>query len=172
MAEEEKKEAETPQQKNETGGGIDYASSLAKTKNFYEAKISNLEAEYQGQIDKMTQMVINGQTSEKKEPVVAEKVKSRLELYKEYKDNAPCTNMEYWQRQLDLRSATIRECGKDPWVNGNYGVPAPGMVVDATKMQAEATAMSNLAKTVQSIIDESEGDPAKFNYLFNSAVIY
>jgi hypothetical protein len=172
MAEEEKKEAETPNQKSETGGGIDYASLLAKTKKTYEAKISGLEAEYQGQIDKMTQMVIDGQTSEKKEPIVAEKVKSRLELYKEYKENPPCTNMEYWQRQLDLREATIREHGKDPWVNGSYGVPAPGMVVDATKMQAEATAMSNLAETVQSIIDESEGDPAKFNYLFSSAVLY
>ena len=171
MAEEEKKEAETPQKKSENGGGIDYASSLAKTKNFYEAKISDLEAEYQGQIDKMTQMVINGQKSEEK-PIVAEKVKSRLELYKEYKENPPCTNLEYWKRQLDLRNATIREYGNDPWVNGKYGTPAPGMVVDAAKMQAEETAMSKLAETVQSIIDESEGDPAKFNYLFNSAVIY
>lgn len=172
MAEEEKKEAETPQKKSENGGGMDYASSLAKTKNFYEAKISGLEAEYQEQIDKMTQMVINGQKSEQKEPVVAEKVKSRLELYKEYKENPSCSNLEYWQRQLDLREATIREYGNDPWVNGSYGKPAPGMVVDATKMQAESEAMSDLAKTVQGIIDESKGDPAKFNYLFNSAVLY
>ncbi len=168
MEDEKKEAAATPQEPSENGGGIDYASMIAKTKNYYEAEMSRREAASQEQIDKLTQMIVNGRESTPKSEPTPVKVKSRLELYKDYKENKPCSNAEYWQRQLDLREATIREYGKDPWVSGNYGEPAPGQRLNVS--YEEGQAMEELAGQIQLIIDESEGDPDKFNFLMNAAV--
>lgn len=161
MEEKEIKESETTTVQ-------DYASMLADVKSGYEAKLAKMDAEHKAEVKKMTDLVVNGQ---KPAPVTPEKVEdlpTRKDCYLKYKKNEATTNLEYWKTQLELRDATIREYGRDPWVTGSFGTLAPGMTLPDNPTEPEA--MKRMADTIKAIIEESDGDPAKFNFLLSSAV--
>lgn len=99
---------------------------------------------------KLLDAVVNGQLVEK--PNV-EKKANLDELRKNVFQNDHQTNLEYIDNVLKLRTALIESGQEDPFV-------PQGSKVNAT--QADYDRANKVARILQEMVDESEGDPAVF----------
>lgn len=158
MADEEIKRNE-----EEVVDNTDYIAAIKELKenSVEKGKYDTLKAENK----KLLDALVNGSDidTQSSQP----ELKSRLEYYKEYKENKFNTDLDYWTNFLNLREATIREYGKDPLVTGNYGLTPEGEKVEPAYGEQEA--MDNLCNGIAQMIDEADGDPNVFRILFESA---
>lgn len=148
----------------ETGMEQDYIQTIQDLKNntVSKADYEKIKADNKRLLDAYA----NGQKLEG-EQEEAPKLPTRVEILN--KDMSEIkTDLDYWQYQLDLRDATIRENKKDPWVTGNYGRDANGneMTIDYN----EATAMENLAENLKALIEEADGDATYFRTRAHAAL--
>ena len=86
-------------------------------------------------------------TEEAQKPTAAE---LRKQLFT---DNVSMSNLEYWQKTLDLRDAVIKETGKDPFLP--YGKKISPTVEDVE-------AANRVAAVVRECIDYADGDSRIF----------
>lgn len=145
-----------------------YASMLSEAIKSKDAEIAALKKAQAARVQELTDMVLNGTSTETEEKPEVEVCETRKELYKKYRENKFNSNLEYWENFLNLRDATIREYGKDPCVTGNYGRDANGNVVEPEYGEAEGIAEQ--LDLIKQIIEESEGDPRVFDLKMKAAV--
>ena len=145
-----------------------YASMLSEAIKSKDAEIAALKKAQAARVQELTDMVLNGTSTETEEKTDVEVLESRKELYKKYRENDFNSNLEYWENFLNLRDATIREYGKDPCVTGNYGVDVEGNHVDSAYGEAEA--IDKQLGLIRQFIEESEGDPTVFDLKMKAAV--
>jgi len=89
----------------------------------------------------------NSSTEDTSKPTAAE---LRKELYS---DNSNLTNLDYWQKTLDLRDLVIKETGKDPFL-------PYGKKIAPTAEDVEAA--NRVAEVVRECIDYADGDSRIF----------
>lgn len=79
---------------------------------------------------------------------------SAQELRKElYSDNVNLSNLDYWQKTLDLRDIVIKETGKDPFLP--YGQKI-------TPTTEDVAAANKVAEIVRECIEYADGDSRLF----------
>lgn len=140
---------------------IDAIKSL-KENSVSKDKYDALEAEKKQLLDAL----ISGQ--EVNLPDEGEKLGSRIEYYKKYKENKFSSNLEFWDNFCKLRKATIEEYGADPTVTGNFGLTPEGDRIEPS--YGEADAMEKEIGVIEQMIEEADGNPIVFDALMQSAI--
>ena len=114
---------------------------------------------------KLLEAMINGTELQSQS---AEKLDSRLEYYKKYKENKFNNDLEYWENFLNLRKATMKEYGADPCVTGNYGLTPEGGRANAAYGEAET--VQEQMEMIEDFVKEANGNPLIFETLLQSAM--
>ena len=142
----------------------DYISAIKEIKqnSVSKEKYDALEAEKKQLLDAL----VSGQ--EVNLPDEGEKLGSRLEYYKKYKENKFSSNLDFWDNFCKLRKATIEEYGADPTVTGNFGLTPEGDRIEPAYGEAEA--MEKEIGVIEQMIEEADGNPIVFDALMQSAI--
>lgn len=140
---------------------IDAIKSL-KENSVSKEKYDALEAEKKQLLDAL----VSGQDINL--PDEGEKLGSRLEYYKKYKENKFSSNLDFWDNFCKLRKATIEEYGADPTVTGNFGLTPEGDRIEPAYGEAEA--MEKEIGVIEQMIEEADGNPLVFDALMQSAI--
>lgn len=140
---------------------IDAIKSL-KENSVSKEKYDALEAEKK----QLLEALVNGQDVNL--PDEGEKLGSRLEYYKKYKENKFSSNLDFWDNFCKLRKATIEEYGADPTVTGNFGLTPEGDRIEPAYGEAEA--MEKEIGVIEQMIEEADGNPLVFDALMQSAI--
>lgn len=144
------------QQSEKSVAETDYASMLLDTKNQYEAKMRENEAQHAKTVADLTAMVINGQPVATSEPV--EEPRPLEELSKDLsKAVEKGITMDIFEKALALRDAVLKETGED--ISLPHGV-GPNGPVQPEYGQAEA--MNEQWDIVRQLLEVANGDPAVF----------
>lgn len=104
----------------------------------------------QEEIQKLTKFILDGKElpADKKAPTP-----SIAELQK-IRHNPDATNLEVVSASLGIREQIIKQKGVDPFA----------------MLDGEAEGGKKVAKALQEIVDEADGDSKKFNFLFEQAL--
>lgn len=106
---------------------------------------------------KLKEFILEGGNS----PVAPETPKrSRAELLKVI-ENEDSNNLEFTKASLELRQQVLDEGGRDPFLPNSSQTPIT---------TADVEGAERVASVLQECVDESEGDPETFNFLFGKRV--
>lgn len=135
------------QGQNQEPDYIDQIEQL-RANSVSKAEYDKLKAKH----DKAVSALINGGQLEEKEAAPVDKAALRKALYTEECENL--SNLEYWQKTLQLRQAILDEGGQDPFLP--YGQKIAPTAEDMEKAD-------NVAKVIQECIDYAEGNSRIFS---------
>lgn len=116
---------------------------------------------------RLANALINNQQLPKEEDPM-DKLEPRLEYYKKYKENKFNNDLEYWDNFLKLRKATIKEYGGDPCITGEYGMTPDGGKLEPAYGERET--INEQLDTIEKFIEQSKGDPKKFETLMQTNI--
>lgn len=108
---------------------------------------------------KLTEFIVEGGDGTSKASTKPE-VRSKAELQKVLA-NEETNNYEYAKAALELRKQLIDEGKRDPFLPNSSQIPTTSVDVEGAE---------KVAKVLQECVDESEGDPETFNFLFGKRV--
>lgn len=108
---------------------------------------------------KLTEFILEGGDETSKTSTKPE-VRSKAELQKVLA-NEETNNLEYTKAALELRQQLIDEGKRDPFLPNSSQIPTTSIDVEGAE---------KVAKVLQECVDESEGDPETFNFLFGKRV--
>ena len=132
-------------------------NSVSKEK--YEA----LEANYNAERKKWVDAFVNGRLEDESGE---EKLESRLEYYKRFKENNFPTDLDTMTNLINLRKATIKEYGLDPCVTGNYGLTPEGGKLEPAYGEAET--IQEQFDILEEIVKEANGNPLEYQRLLQA----
>ena len=145
---------------------VDNTDYIAAIKELKQNSVPKSEADaLKAENKKLLDALVNG---EEMEANSGEKLGSRLEYYKAYKENKFSTDLEYWTNFLNLRKATIKEYGADPCVTGSFGLtPEGGRVEPAYGEQETIDEQLNM---IEDFITQANGNSLVFETLMQAAM--
>ena len=146
----ETKKNETPQKQEEN---IDLFLKAAK--EVKEDTVPKAVADkQQEQIEKLTRYIVEG--GDGTQTTVVEKARTPAELKKILADENT-NNLEYAKAALELRKQVIDSGEADPFLPKSTHTPVTSIDVEGAE---------KVATVLQECVDQCDGDPATFNFLF------
>lgn len=134
------------QGQNQEPDYIDQIEQL-RANSVSKAEYDKLKAKH----DKAVNALISGGQLEEKEAAPVDKAALRKALYTSECENL--SNLEYWEKTLELRQAIIDDGGQDPFL-------PIGQKIAPTAEDVEKA--DNVAKVIQECIDYAQGDSRIF----------
>lgn len=134
---------------------VDQVLEMRKNMEATNLELSKTKAE----LSKAMNALVNGSQIDIKEAEPVDKDKLRKELYC-LEPNL--SNLEYWDKTLQLRQAIIDEGGSDPFL------PAGQKIAASAEDREKA---NNVAKIVQECIDYAQGDSSIFTTELNRRTV-